>query len=207
LYRRSSGRLFLFEVRELKVIVGLGNPGKKYELTRHNIGFWAVDQLSNKWNIPFQKEKWNSMVAEGIVNGEKVFLLKPLTYMNLSGEAVGAAMRFLKLPSKDLLVIFDDMDIPLGQLRLRQKGSSGGHNGMKSIIQHLGTEQFNRIKVGINRPPAGRKVVDYVLEPFSEIDYLVAADVAIAAANATDEWLKNDFLIAMNKYNGEVPRP
>jgi peptidyl-tRNA hydrolase, PTH1 family len=194
-------------VRELKVIVGLGNPGKKYELTRHNIGFWAVDQLSNKWNIPFQKEKWNSMVAEGIVNGEKVFLLKPLTYMNLSGEAVGAAMRFLKLPSKDLLVIFDDMDIPLGQLRLRQKGSSGGHNGMKSIIQHLGTEQFNRIKVGINRPPAGRKVVDYVLEPFSEIDYLVAADVAIAAANATDEWLKNDFLIAMNKYNGEVPRP
>jgi peptidyl-tRNA hydrolase, PTH1 family len=207
LYRRSSGRLFLFEVRELKVIVGLGNPGKKYELTRHNIGFWAVDQLSNKWNIPFQKEKWNSMVAEGIVNGEKVFLLKPLTYMNLSGEAVGAAMRFLKLPSKDLLVIFDDMDIPLGQLRLRQKGSSGGHNGMKSIIQHLGTEQFNRIKVGINRPPAGRKVVDYVLEPFSEIDHLVAADVAIAAANATDEWLKNDFLIAMNKYNGEVPRP
>ncbi|MCH5585856.1 aminoacyl-tRNA hydrolase [Shimazuella sp. AN120528] len=190
----------------MKVIVGLGNPGKKYELTRHNIGFWAVDQLSEKWNILFQKEKWHSAVAEGIVNGEKVFLLKPLTYMNLSGEAVGAAMRFLKLAPEDLLVIFDDMDIPLGQLRLRQKGSSGGHNGMKSIISHLGTDQFNRIKIGIDRPPAGMKVVDYVLEPFSEIDHLVAADAAIAAANATNEWLKNDFLIAMNKYNGAVPR-
>jgi PTH1 family peptidyl-tRNA hydrolase len=191
----------------LKVIVGLGNPGKKYEITKHNIGFWAVDQLSEKWNLPFQKEKFNSMVAEGNVDGEKVFLLKPQTYMNLSGEAVGAAMRFLKLSPQDLLVLFDDMDIPLGQLRLRQKGSSGGHNGMKSIISHLGSEQFNRIKIGINRPPAGRKVVDYVLEPFSEIDKAVAADAAITAANAADEWVrKNDFLLAMNKYNGAVPR-
>lgn len=191
----------------MKVIVGLGNPGKKYEITKHNIGFWAVDQLSEKWNLPFQKEKWSSFVAEGIVNGEKVFLLKPMTYMNLSGEAVGAAMRFLKILPHNLLVMFDDMDIPLGQLRLRQKGSSGGHNGMKSIISHLGSEQFNRIKIGINRPPAGMKVVDYVLEPFSEIDHVVAADAAITAANAADEWLqKNDFLIAMNKYNGTVPR-
>lgn len=190
----------------MKVIVGLGNPGKQYELTRHNIGFWAVDQLSEKWNIPFQKEKWKSYVAEGVVHGEKVFLLKPFTYMNLSGEAVGAAMRFLKLSTKDLLVIFDDLDLPLGQLRLRQKGSSGGHNGMKSIISHLGTEEFNRIKIGIDRPPTGMKVVDYVLEPFSESDHLVADDAAIAAANAANEWLMHDFLIAMNKYNGAAPR-
>ncbi|WP_028777593.1 aminoacyl-tRNA hydrolase [Shimazuella kribbensis] len=191
----------------MKVIVGLGNPGKKYEITKHNVGFWAVDQLSDKWGIPFQKEKWNSEVAEGVVNGEKVYLLKPLTYMNLSGEAVGAAIRFLKIPIEDLLVIFDDMDIPLGQLRLRQKGGSGGHNGIKSLIQHLGTEQFNRIKIGIDRPPARMSVVDYVLAPFSELDHSLAADAAIASANAAEEWLKNDFLIAMNKYNGAILRP
>lgn len=194
-------------MRALKVIVGLGNPGKKYEITKHNVGFWAVDQLSDKWGIPFQKEKWNSEVAEGVVNGEKVYLLKPLTYMNLSGEAVGAAIRFLKIPIEDLLVIFDDMDIPLGQLRLRQKGGSGGHNGIKSLIQHLGTEQFNRIKIGIDRPPARMSVVDYVLAPFSELDHSLAADAAIASANAAEEWLKNDFLIAMNKYNGAILRP
>jgi PTH1 family peptidyl-tRNA hydrolase len=191
----------------LKVIVGLGNPGKKYEMTKHNVGFWAVDQLSEKWGIPFQKEKWNSEIAEGIVNGEKVYLLKPLTYMNLSGEAVGAAIRFLKIPLEDLLVIYDDMDIPLGQLRLRQKGSSGGHNGIKSLIHHLGTEQFNRIKIGIDRPPARMSVVDYVLAPFSELDHTLAADAAIASAHAAEEWLKNDFLIAMNKYNGSFLRP
>jgi PTH1 family peptidyl-tRNA hydrolase len=191
----------------LKVIVGLGNPGKKYEMTKHNVGFWAVDQLSEKWGIPFQKEKWNSEIAEGIVNGEKVYLLKPLTYMNLSGEAVGAAIRFLKIPLENLLVIYDDMDIPLGQLRLRQKGSSGGHNGIKSLIHHLGTEQFNRIKIGIDRPPARMSVVDYVLAPFSELDHTLAADAALASAHAAEEWLKNDFLIAMNKYNGSFLRP
>lgn len=190
----------------MKVIVGLGNPGRKYELTKHNVGFWAVDQLSDKWNLPFQKEKWHSAVAEGVVNGEKVYLLKPLTYMNLSGEAVGAVMRFLKLPIEDLLVIFDDMDIPLGQLRLRKKGSSGGHNGMKSLIQHLGTEQFNRIKIGINRPPSPMTVVDYVLAPFSDLDHTIAADAAIASAEAANEWLRNDFLSAMNKYNGAILR-
>jgi PTH1 family peptidyl-tRNA hydrolase len=170
----------------LKVIVGLGNPGKKYEMTKHNVGFWAVDQLSEKWGIPFQKEKWNSEIAEGIVNGEKVYLLKPLTYMNLSGEAVGAAIRFLKIPLENLLVIYDDMDIPLGQLRLRQKGSSGGHNGIKSLIHHLGTEQFNRIKIGIDRPPARMSVVDYVLAPFSELDHTLAADAALASAHAAE---------------------
>jgi PTH1 family peptidyl-tRNA hydrolase len=194
-------------VRGVKVIVGLGNPGRKYELTKHNVGFWAVDQLSDKWDLPFQKEKWNSQVAEGVVGGEKVYLLKPLTYMNLSGEAVGAALRFLKLPIEDLLVIFDDMDIPLGQLRLRQKGSSGGHNGIKSLIQHLGTEQFNRVKIGINRPPARMTVVDYVLAPFSETDHPIAADAAIASAEAANEWMRNDFLSAMNKYNGAILRP
>lgn len=196
-----------FEVKRLKCIVGLGNPGKKYELTRHNVGFWAVDQLCDLWGITFQKEKWNSLMAEGIINGEKVILLKPLTYMNLSGEAVGAAVRFLKLPFENLLVIYDDMDIPLGQLRLRQKGSSGGHNGIKSIIQHLGTEHFNRIKIGIGRPPSYMSVIDYVLAPFQAADHELAASAAISAAKAVNEWLMNDFLSSMNKYNGAILRP
>lgn len=185
----------------VKVIVGLGNPGKKYEPTKHNVGFWAVDQLSDRWNVPFQKEKWHSQVAEGMVQGEKVILLKPLTYMNLSGEAVGAVVRFFQLEWEDLLVIYDDMDIPLGQLRLRQKGSAGGHNGIKSIIEHLGTKQFNRIKIGIDRPPARMSVVDHVLSPFSEDDHVLAADAAINAAKATESWLTDGFLIAMNKFN------
>lgn len=191
----------------MKLIVGLGNPGREYELTKHNIGFWAVDQLSDQFNLPFQKEKWHSLVAKGIINGEKVILLKPLTYMNLSGEAIGAAVRFLKLSLKDLVVIFDDMDIPLGQLRLRQKGSSGGHNGMKSTVQHLKTEEFNRIKIGIGRPPAYMSVSDYVLSQFSADEHDLAATSAITAAEAVTEWIKNDFNSSMNKYNGAVKRP
>ncbi len=191
----------------MKLIVGLGNPGRKYETTKHNIGFWAVDQLSDQWNMPFQKEKWHSLVAEDIVNGEKVILLKPLTYMNLSGEAIGAAVRFLKLPLEELIVLFDDLDIPLGQLRLRKKGSSGGHNGIKSTVQHLGTEQFNRVKIGIGRPPSYMSVSDYVLAPFPPVDHEIAADAAITAAEAVKEWMENDFISSMNKYNGAISRP
>lgn len=191
----------------MKCIVGLGNPGKKYELTKHNVGFWAVDQLSDQWDLPFQKEKWNSLVTEGVVSGEKVMLMKPLTYMNLSGEAVGAAVQFLKLPLEDLLVIYDDMDIPLGQLRLKQKGSAGGHNGIKSIIQHLGTEQWKRIKIGIGRPPEYMSVVDYVLAPFSDTEHKTAADAAIKTVEVVNEWLKNDFLSSMNKYNRATLSP
>jgi PTH1 family peptidyl-tRNA hydrolase len=187
----------------VKVIVGLGNPGKKYEATKHNVGFWAVDQLSDHWNMPFQKEKWHSQVAEGIIHGEKVLLLKPQTYMNLSGEAVGAVVRFFQLDWEDLLVIYDDMDLPLGQLRLRQKGSAGGHNGIKSIIEHLGTKQFNRIKIGIDRPPAGMSVVNHVLSPFSEDDHQLVADAATYAAKATELWLTDGFFIAMNTFNSK----
>jgi peptidyl-tRNA hydrolase, PTH1 family len=202
-----SAGLFSLEVRKVKCIVGLGNPGKKYELTRHNVGFWAVDELSDQWGIPFQKEKWGSLVAEGVVHGEKVILLKPLTYMNLSGEAVGSAIRFLKLPVEDLLVLFDDMDIPLGQVRLRLKGSSGGHNGIKSIIQHLGSEQFKRIKIGIGRPPTYMSVTDYVLAPFPKTDHELASGATISTVDAVKEWLMNDFLSSMNKYNGATLRP
>lgn len=185
----------------MKLIVGLGNPGKKYENTRHNIGFWVIDRLSEQWGIPLSKEKWKGMVGEGIVDGEKVVLLKPMTFMNLSGESVRPAMDWLKLSIEDLVVIYDDMDLPLGQVRLRLKGSAGGHNGMKSIIAHLGTDQFKRIKLGIGRP-ISISVPDYVLSNFSADEMPFAKDASERGAKAVNTWVEESFLMAMNKYNG-----
>lgn len=185
----------------LKLIVGLGNPGKKYELTRHNIGFWSIDLLSKRWGIPLNKEKWKGIVGEGVVNGEKVILLKPMTYMNLSGESIRPAMDWLKVDLEDLILIYDDLDLPLGQVRLRTKGSAGGHNGMKSTIAHLGTDQFKRIKLGIGRP-VSLSVPDYVLSPFSQEESPFAQDAADRGAQAVDTWIKESFLIAMNRFNG-----
>jgi PTH1 family peptidyl-tRNA hydrolase len=185
----------------MKIIVGLGNPGIKYALTRHNIGFWVIDELSRVWGIPVQKEKWKAEVGEGIVEGEKVILIKPLTYMNLSGESVRPAVEWLKADLEDLCVVYDDLDLPPGKIRLRLKGSSGGHNGMKSIIQHLGTDEFKRIKIGIGRPEGGMSVPDYVLSPFKKEEEEVIADAVSRAAQAIDRWVKSNFQEAMNVYN------
>ncbi|RAL23176.1 aminoacyl-tRNA hydrolase [Thermoflavimicrobium daqui] len=185
----------------MKFIVGLGNPGTKYQLTRHNIGFWVIDQLSEKWGIPVTKEKWKSLVGEGTVHGEKVILMKPLTFMNLSGEAVRPALDYLKGNIEDLVVIYDDLDLPLGQIRLRLKGSAGGHNGMKSIISHIGTQEFKRIKIGIDRPPVKISVPDYVLSPFSKEELSLAQEAAQISANAVDVWIYSNFLEAMNRFN------
>lgn len=185
----------------MKIIVGLGNPGIKYALTRHNVGFWVIDQLSEKWEIPIQKEKWKGEVGEGFVHGEKVVLLKPLTYMNLSGESVRPAMDWLKAEIDDLCVIYDDLDLPPGQIRLRLKGGSGGHNGMKSIISHLGTEQFKRVKVGIGRPQGRISVSDYVLSPFAKEELETVLDAVERSVQAVDRWVQSNFLEAMNHYN------
>jgi len=203
-FASELGSLILKErANVMKLIVGLGNPGIRYAKTRHNVGFWVIDELSRRWSIPVNREKWRAEVGEGVVRGEKVVLMKPLTYMNLSGEAVRPAIDWLKADLEELLVIYDDLDLPPGQVRLRLKGSSGGHNGMKSIIQHLETDRFKRIRIGIGRPHPGMSVPDYVLSPFSkeELDEILKA--VNQSADAVGCWLEEGFLQAMNKFNSK----
>lgn len=185
----------------MKVIIGLGNPGKKYEDTRHNAGFLAIDKINDKWNIPVQQNKFRALVGEGRIEGEKVLLVKPQTYMNLSGESVAEILKFYKLGPEDIVVIYDDLDLPPGHLRLREKGSAGGHNGIKSLIQHMGTQEFKRIKIGIGRPEPGRSVSDYVLHPFSATERPLIDEAAELAAAAAAMWTREPFVKVMNQYN------
>lgn len=185
----------------MKVIIGLGNPGKKYEDTRHNVGFLAIDKISKDWGIPVQQNKFRALVGEGFAGTEKVLLVKPQTYMNLSGESVNEVLTFYKLTSDDMIVIYDDLDLPVGKLRLRAKGSAGGHNGIKSIIAHLSTQEFNRIKIGIDRPRMGGSVSDYVLSPFAKSDLPAISEAIEKAALACEAWLKEPFVKVMNQYN------
>ncbi|RKD22798.1 aminoacyl-tRNA hydrolase [Ammoniphilus oxalaticus] len=185
----------------MKLIVGLGNPGKQYEGTRHNVGFMVIDELAEKLNIELNQLKFKGLYGEGRFGSEKVALLKPLTYMNLSGESLNQVMQFFKLELADILVIYDDLDTEVGQIRLRLKGSAGGHNGIKSIIQHVGSEQFCRVRVGISRPPQGRKIVDYVLGPFLAEERPDVATAVEKSAAAAEAWLEEPFEQVMNKFN------
>ena len=152
----------------MKVVIGLGNPGKKYEKTRHNMGFLAVDSLRKKFNLSDEREKFQAFVSEKNIDGEKVIFFKPQTFMNLSGNAVIEIINFYKLdPKKDIVVIYDDMDLPFGDIRIREKGSSGGHNGIKSIISHIG-EEFIRIKCGIGAKE--KDAIEYVLGEFNQTE-------------------------------------
>ncbi|MBQ8519381.1 MAG: aminoacyl-tRNA hydrolase, partial [Agathobacter sp.] len=151
------------------VIVGLGNPGKKYENTRHNAGFISIDALADKYGISISEKKHKALCGSGVIEGNKVLLVKPQTFMNLSGESVRAVMDFYKIdPEEDMLVIYDDISLAPGNIRIRKKGSAGGHNGIKSIIAHAGTQNFMRIKVGVGEKPSGWDLADYVLGHFSE---------------------------------------
>jgi peptidyl-tRNA hydrolase, PTH1 family len=186
----------------MKVIVGLGNPGREYERTKHNVGFWAIDRLADDLGITLNQGKYKGLIGEGRAGNEKVLLVKPLTYMNLSGECVAPLLNFYKLDAEeDLLVIYDDLDLPCGKLRLRTKGSSGGHNGIKSLIAHLGTEEFKRIKVGIDRPEPGRKVPDYVLSSFPPDKQTEVEEAVKRACEAAKEWMSISFLRVMNQFN------
>lgn len=185
----------------MKLIVGLGNPGKQYEKTRHNAGFMAVDETADLLGITLNQIKFKGMIGEGRSGSEKVILLKPLTYMNLSGESLIQVLQFYKLDLNQLLVIYDDLDTPTGQIRLRMKGSAGGHNGVKSIIQHIGTEEFYRIRVGIGRPPQGKKVVDYVLEPFLAVEEGDVHSAVKKSAEAARAWISEPFEQVMNRFN------
>ncbi|HDR3487962.1 aminoacyl-tRNA hydrolase [Bacillus pacificus] len=205
--RRNQDWLRLFVSKKessgtrMKLIVGLGNPGREYELTRHNIGFMAIDELAKRWNISLNEQKFKGVFGAGFVNGEKVILLKPLTYMNLSGESIRPLMDYYKIDVEDFVVLYDDLDIPVGKLRLRMKGSAGGHNGVKSTISHLGTQEFQRIRMGIDRPKNGMKVVDYVLGRFTSEEIPGVNHSIEKAADACEEWLNKPFLQIMNTFN------
>jgi peptidyl-tRNA hydrolase, PTH1 family len=184
------------------IIVGLGNPGKKYEATRHNIGFMAIDQIADKYNISVDKERMKAYIGEGNINGEKVVLVKPQTYMNLSGEAVGALARWYKVEPEHIITIYDDMDIEVGRIRIRKQGRAGGHNGIKSLIQHLGTENFPRVKLGIGRPNIpGMNTADYVLGVIPKEEVPRVEEVLEAAVNSIEYALEHNIDLAMNKFN------
>jgi len=189
------------EVGKMKIMVGLGNPGKQYEHTRHNVGFDVIDELSRRFNIPLDQSKLKGLYGIGFYKGEKVLLLKPLTYMNLSGESIRAVMDYYDIDLEDLLVIYDDLDLPVGKIRLRQKGSAGGHNGIKSTVAHLGTQQFNRIRIGIDRPQNGMSVPDYVLGKFHKEEQSQVQDVIQKSADACEAWLERPFIQVMNDFN------
>ncbi|WP_273837102.1 aminoacyl-tRNA hydrolase [Guptibacillus sedimenti] len=184
----------------MKLIVGLGNPGKKFNNTRHNVGFMAIDQLAKEMGIALDQKKFQGIYGKGMVNGEAVYLLKPQTFMNLSGESVRPLMEYFNIEVADLLVIYDDLDLPTGKVRIRQKGSAGGHNGMKSIITHLHTQEFKRVRIGIDRS-ARQTVIDYVLKPFSKEEVEPIQLAIEQTAKACEAWTTTSFPEVMNKYN------
>ena len=186
------------------VIVGLGNPGKKYENTRHNAGFIAIDALADKYGINISEKKHKALCGSGVIEGNKVVLIKPQTFMNLSGESVRAVMDFYKIdPEEDMLVIYDDISLAPGNIRIRKKGSAGGHNGIKSIIAHAGTQNFMRIKVGVGEKPSGWDLADYVLGHFSEEDILKIKEIMPDVISAAGLMAQGDVAKAMNDFNAK----
>lgn len=184
----------------MKIIVGLGNPGEKYAATRHNIGFMVADYLAEHWQTAAWRSFEAALVTESRSGAEKILLVKPQTYMNDSGIAVGAVARFYKVASEDILVICDDMDMPVGKLRLRPKGSSGGHHGLDSIMEHLGEGNFIRLKIGISHP-LRRSVIDHVLTPFTAEEAPLIEAAITQATEAIELWLAKGIQPAMNEYN------
>ncbi|EJY95908.1 aminoacyl-tRNA hydrolase [Staphylococcus arlettae] len=189
----------------MKCIVGLGNIGKRFESTRHNIGFEVIDYMLAQHNFTLDKQKFKGAYTIERIGQEKVMFIEPLTMMNLSGEAVAPLMDYYNIEVEDLIVLYDDLDLPQGEIRLRQKGSAGGHNGMKSIIQMLGTDQFKRIRIGVDRPSNGMAIVDYVLQKFSKTERVIMDKVIDHSARAVEAFIETSrFDNVMNEYNGEI---
>lgn len=187
------------------IIAGLGNPGRQYAHTRHNVGFDAIDVLAEKYNIKVENAKGRALTGSGRIEGQSVLLVKPLTFMNLSGESIQALTDFYKIDeTSQLIVIYDDISLPPGQLRIREKGSAGGHNGIKSIISHLGGQEFLRIKVGVGEKPAGWDLADYVLSRFAEDDRKKVEEALERAADAAVCLMTDGVEAAMNEYNRKV---
>ena len=184
------------------IIAGLGNPGKEYENTRHNIGFQAIDKLAEQENIGVLEKKHKAVFGKGYVAGQKCILAKPQTFMNLSGESIRELIDYYKVDEKtELIVIVDDICLDVGQIRVRKKGSAGGHNGLKNIISHLGHDSFNRIRIGVGEKPKGYELVDYVLGHFSKEEMKLMDDAAEKAADAVRTIITEGADAAMNEFN------
>jgi len=187
----------------VKLIVGLGNPGPNYEKNRHNVGFMALDEMARSFGIEVTKNKFRALYGEGTYKGEKIVLLKPLTYMNLSGESIRDAVTWYKPDiHEEIIVCYDDMDTMLGKLRLRTKGSAGGQNGIKSTIQHLGTQEFNRVRIGIGRPHPGTDVTKHVLSNFRPEEVPIAQEVVSKMPDVIQCIITDGFVKAMTRFNG-----
>lgn len=190
----------------MKIITGLGNPGREYWNTRHNIGYMVADELARRWGVSFSKADRGAECAEYRA-GEKVLLIKPVTYMSLSGMAVAEYANFYKVAPEDIAVIHDDMDLPAGYVRIRKKGGSGGHNGINSILEHLGTDEFPRFRIGIGHPVHDtRVVINYVLTTFSEGEKEAVEKAVKTVADAVEMWLKEDMDLVMQEYNKKPAR-
>ena len=185
------------------LIVGLGNPGRKYRGNRHNIGFMALDALAAAYKIESSKVQNKAIVGNGRIQNHNVILAKPQTYMNSSGDAVGPLARYYKVPPENVLVVYDELDLPFGTIRLREKGGAGGHNGMKSIINHLG-QDFPRVRLGIGRPPGQMPVPAYVLQDFHKDDLPLLDDVLAEAIRAIETYLREGIQLAMSRHNGSL---
>lgn len=187
------------------VIAGLGNPGKRYAKTRHNVGFDTLDIIADRYRIDVTTEKFKALVGTGVIDGQKVILVKPQTFMNLSGESLRLVCDFYKIDvEEELIVIYDDISLEPGQIRIRKKGSAGGHNGMKSIITHLGTQIFKRVKVGVGAKPEGYDLADYVLGRFSFSERLEMEEAFDRAARAAAALVTQDPQTVMNGYNKKL---
>ena len=185
------------------IIAGLGNPGAKYENTRHNVGFMAIDALAKAHGINVSKLKYKALIGDGKINGEKVILIKPQTFMNLSGTAIGEAVNFYKCEPQKLLVIYDDLDIGLGSIRIRKKGSAGTHNGMRSVVGVLGTQDFPRIRIGIG--DFGKKdIVDFVIGDFSKSEIKTIEDTLSEVTKAIECFISDGIDLSMNRYNKKM---
>jgi PTH1 family peptidyl-tRNA hydrolase len=185
----------------VKLVVGLGNPGDEYARTRHNVGFMVADRVSEANNISLNQTKFKAMIGRGMIGGEDVIIAKPQTYMNRSGESVSPLLSFFKLKPSDCIVICDDLELLPGKIRVRGKGGHGGHKGLMSIIEQVGSQEFVRVRVGIGRPVEQSRVSDYVLSPFSKDEKPVIADAIERAAKAVETIIKEGVEAAMNRFN------
>jgi PTH1 family peptidyl-tRNA hydrolase len=186
------------------LIAGLGNPGKAYADTRHSIGFRCVDAVARAHGLSFSRVQHKALVADGLIAEKRVTLVKPQTFMNLSGQSVSGLVNFYKVPLDNLIVVYDDLDLPPGMLRLRKKGGSGGHKGVRDIIERLGTSTFARVRVGIGRPPGKMEPTAFVLQPFKAGDLLLIEDVVDRVVQAIETWLREGIEAAMTRYNGSA---